>query len=97
MIEPPLNFLEVEVEVLPRHSPELGEPVLGKGPEPLNTVEMITALGHPSFLPYDHMVATDGKEGVGKPVVRVVEATGFGVGSNERNQRVSGATGNGEG
>lgn len=71
--------------------------MLGIGPESFYAIEVISALGRTFVFADHHMVPPDRQEGIGIPVIGVVETSWFRVVGDEWDQAVSSSGGNWKG
>lgn len=83
MVEPPLNFLEVEMEELRRNAAVVVEPGLGVAPEPFNAVEVVTTNWVPLLFLHNDMRPTNGETRVCLPAVGEEETAWGRMASNE--------------
>ncbi len=65
------------------HSAERIEPVLGIAPEPFDPVDVVASLRSSSFFSNHHVVPLDAQRTVRMPVIRIVQAPRFRVGTNQ--------------
>jgi len=80
VVEPPLDFLEVEREVQPGHAAVVFEPLPGEGPEAFDVRRDLVAFPPPPFTLDDDAVTADLQEGAGQGVVPEVQLPGLGDG-----------------
>lgn len=97
MIEPPLGLFQIEMKILLGYTTVLIEPMLGIRPEPFDAVDVISSLRSAFFFSNDHMIAPDIQEGIGVPIIGVIQAAWLGVSSHQGHQLLFAPTGNGEG
>ena len=86
MVEPPLDFFEIEMKVFLRDTTVMIKPVFSIGPEAFNTVDVCSTLGFSFVFLYHHMISSDIKECVGMPVIGIVKAAGLCVINHQRDK-----------
>jgi hypothetical protein len=96
MIKAELDLLEIEVEVLHRHTTIGIQPMFGIGPEALDAVDMIASPGHALDLADDHVLAPHRQRGVGMPVIGIIETARVGMSCQQRQQLLLAAGGDWE-
>ena len=97
MIESPLSFFQIEMEVFFRNTAIMIEPMFGIGPEALDAVDVISSLGSAFVFADDHMIPSDIQEGIGMPIICVIETARLGVSGHQRDQFLFTSAGDGKG
>lgn len=97
MVEPPLNFFKVEMEVFFGDTPVMVEPMLCIAPKSFDTVDMIPTFWSTSLFSDHDMVSTDIQEGIGMPVIRVKKTSWSSMSQHQWDQVFAASIGNRKG
>src|SRR5690606_1332752 len=97
VVEPALDFLEVQGEVVLGHATVGVEPVLGVAPEPLDAVDVLTSPGTSLLLADDDVTTAKAQARIGLVLSRVVERAWGRMLLDERQERRAAAVGHGPG